>query len=226
MKVEIWSDIVCPWCYIGKRRFEKALESFPGEVEVEFRSFQLDPTSPAKPQGPLDEAIAKKFGMGIERARQMFAQISEAAAAEGLDFDLDNARGGNTFDTHRVLHYARSVGLQAALKERLMKAYFVDGVEFSDPEELIKLAAEVGLDAADVRDVIQGDAYKEEVRADLQRARQVGVRGVPFYLINGEVGVSGAQPPQSFLNALNHAQSAAKEAGADCADGFCEIPDH
>ena len=225
MKIEVWSDIMCPWCYIGKRRFEAALERFDGEVEVEFRSFQLDPHAAPRAEGPLDASLASKFGISLERAQQMLAQTTQAAAAEGLEFDFEGARGGNTFDAHRVLHYAKSVGLQSALKERLMKAYFSDGIQFADPDNLVKLAVEVGLEEAEIRRVLEDDSFAEAVRTDLARARDIGVRGVPFYLIDGEVGVTGAQPPQTFLNALNYAQTANLSAGEACADGLCDIPD-
>ncbi len=202
MKVEIWSDVVCPWCYIGKRRFEKALEGFDESVEVSWRSFELDPVAPKEPAAALDEALASKYGMSLEQARAMMDQMTRTAAAEGLDFDFGRARGGNTLDAHRLLHFAAEQGLQAEMKERLLRGYMTEGRAISDPAELAELASEVGLDPDEVTAMLAGDAYTDAVRRDEARAREIGVRGVPFFLIDERIGVSGAQPPELIRQAL------------------------
>ncbi|MFP4600428.1 MAG: DsbA family protein [Persicimonas sp.] len=230
MKIEIWSDIVCPWCYIGKRRLESALAEFDEDVELEWKSFELDRSAPKKADGPLDEALAKKYGMSLEKARQMMAQMTDTAAQEGLEFDFASAQGGNTFDAHRLLHLAKAKGLQAELKERLMSAYMVEGRPISEPDELVELAAEVGLDADEARRVLDGGAFEDAVRRDEAEARQVGVRGVPFFLIDEEIGIPGAQPAETLLDVLQRVRAksanstpAAEGTGDACDDGSCEV---
>ncbi len=228
MKIEVWSDVVCPWCYIGKRRLEAALEDFDEDVEVTWRSFQLDPSAPTDPQGPLDEALAKKYGVGLEQARSMMARMTQTAAEEGLDFDFDSARGGNTFDAHRVIHFARSKDKQGEMKERLLSAYMCEGRPISDPGELATLAGEVGLDEDEVRAMLEGDAYEDEVRFDRAEARQLGVTGVPFFLIEEKYGIPGAQAAETLLDALQRirAKSAPQNAPdeAACDDESCDLP--
>ncbi|TVP44552.1 MAG: DsbA family oxidoreductase [Gemmatimonadales bacterium] len=206
MKVEIWSDVVCPWCYIGKRRFETAVEAFGEEVEVIWRSFELDPGAPREPATALDEALAKKYGMTVEQARGMLSQMTGTAAEEGLAFDFGRARGGNTLDAHRLLHLAAQRGVQAEMKERLLQAYFTEGRAISDPEELAGLAGEIGLDAEEVGMMLAGDAFTDAVRQDELRARELGVRGVPFFLVDESVGISGAQPSELLRRALASAR--------------------
>ncbi len=206
MKVEIWSDVVCPWCYIGKRRFESALEGFDEEVEVVWRSFELDPGAPRHPEGALDEALAAKYGMSLEAARDMMGQMTRTAAGEGLEFDFGRARGGNTLDAHRLLHFAAERGVQAEMKERLLRAYMTEGRAISDRDELSALATEVGLDADEVAEMLSGDAFTDAVRRDEMRAREIGVRGVPFFLIDEKVGISGAQPPELLHQGLASAR--------------------
>jgi predicted DsbA family dithiol-disulfide isomerase len=212
MKVEIWSDIACPWCYVGKRRFESALEQFEhhDDVEVVWRSFELDPAAPRSRDVPQDELLASKYGMPVERARAMNARMTEEARKEGLDFHFDRVKVGNTFDAHRLVHLATESGRAEAMKERLLKAYFTDGEAIGDPETLARLAAEVGLDPARAREVLGGDAYAADVRADEARARSFGISGVPFFAIDERYGVPGAQPPDVLLGALRqaHAESA------------------
>ncbi len=210
MKVEIWSDVVCPWCYIGKRRFETALERFThkDQVEIVWRSFELDPQAPRATSGSLDEMLAKKFGISQARAATMNAQVTALAAEEGLDYRLDQARHGNTFDAHRLIHLAAAHNLQAEAKERLLRAYFTEGRSISDPDSLVSLGVEIGLPADDVRAMLESDAYAAEVRADKRRAAAFGIRGVPFFVIDEQYGVSGAQPPEVFLDALEHAWAA------------------
>ena len=204
MKVEIWSDVVCPWCYIGKRRFESALEQFGhrGEVEVEFRSFELNPNADPAEQGNLEEALARKYRLSLEQARALNARVVDAAAGEGLHYRLDIAKRGNTFDAHRLIHLAATMGLQAAMKERLLAAYFTEGKAIGDQDTLVELAAEIGIDAEQARTVLADGSFGDQVREDEREATELGITGVPFFVINRRYGVSGAQPPELILKAL------------------------
>jgi len=207
LTVEIWSDVVCPWCYIGKRRFEQALEAFqhPDEVTVMFRSFELDPEAPRDPQGSAAERLAAKYGMSVERAEALHAEMTERGAAEGLEFRFDIARGGNTFDAHRLIHLAATYGHQAAAKERLMRAHFSEGEAIADPDTLVRLVAEVGVDADEARDVLASDRFAADVREDELLASQIGIQGVPFFVLDRRFAVSGAQPPEVLVQALERA---------------------
>jgi predicted DsbA family dithiol-disulfide isomerase len=207
MKVEIWSDVVCPWCYIGKRRFETALAGFEHreEVTVIWRSFQLDPNAATTADGdPLDRLVAK-YGMSRADAERAQAGVTATAATVGLDFHLERARSGNTFDAHRLVHHALSAGKQHDLEERLMAAYFVDGEAVGEPEVLARLATEVGLEESAVRGVLASDVFAAEVRQDEQEARRLGVSGVPFFVIDRTYGISGAQPSELMLSTLDQA---------------------
>jgi predicted DsbA family dithiol-disulfide isomerase len=201
MLVEIWSDVVCPWCYVGKRRFESALNRFEhkDEVEVVFRSFELDPSAPAVRDGDLSDLLAKKYGMSVERAKQLNVEMTERAAVEGIDMHFEKARSANSFDAHRLLQLAKLHGVQDAMKERLMKAYFSDGELISDRDTLRRLATEVGLDADEV---LATDAFAAEVREDEQLAASIGIQGVPFYAIDRAIGATGAQEPEVLLDML------------------------
>ena len=207
MKVEIWSDIVCPWCYIGRRRFQDALSRFGQveRVEVIWRSFELDPRAERQYDGSLDEMLAIKYGVGLERARQMNEQVTRLAAAEGLEYHLEIARHGNTFDAHRLLHFAGCVGLRSELEERFLRGYFTEGKAIGDHEVLTELAVEVGLEPERLEEVVAGDEFSAEVRADEERAREIGVSGVPFFVLDERYGISGAQPTELFLEALTTA---------------------
>ena len=232
MRVEIWSDVVCPWCYIGKRRFEAALAQFEhrDDVEVVWRSFELDPAAPTRHEMPQKERLAARYGMSAAQVAAMNARLIGEARKEGLDFDLDATKGGNTLDAHRLLHFAAESGRAAALKERLMRGYFIEGVAVGDRAELARLAAEVGVDEAEARAVLASDRFADAVRADEARARAFGVSGVPFFAIDERYGVSGAQPPEALLEALRQAHDDARlvtvdgaaEAG-QCIDGSCAI---
>ncbi|HXT34553.1 MAG TPA: DsbA family oxidoreductase [Chloroflexota bacterium] len=204
MNVEIWSDIVCPWCYIGKRRFEAALARFAHRdaARVTWRSFELDPTASPRPAGTLDELLARKYGQTVEQAAAGHARLTALAAEDGLEYHFDRAQHGNTFDAHRLTHLAAALGLQDAMEERLMRAYFTEGLPIGDPDTLIQLAVEVGIDAEEARTALAGDAYAAEVRADEERAGAFGIRGVPFMVVDEAYGVSGAQPASVFLDAL------------------------
>ena len=233
MDVEIWSDVVCPWCYIGKRRFEHALAAFDHreDVKVTWRSFQLDPSAPATSEGDPVERLAAKYGMSRATAEAAQARVTANAATEGLDFHLDRARSGNTFNAHRLIHYAHSVGRQDALKERLMAAYFVEGAAIGEHDVLSRLAVEVGLDESAVRGVLGGDAYADDVRHDELEARQLGITGVPFFVLDRAYGVSGAQPSDLILGALQQAWSAAHplqmvgagDVDTTCSDESCAL---
>ncbi len=213
MKVEIWSDVVCPWCYIGKRRFEAALARFPHRdaIEVEWKSFELDPTatSATEADGPQDAdyagRIASKYGTDRGQAQGMLDSMTAAAAAEGLDFHFERAIRANTVDAHQVIHLAGLRGVQDEVKERLLLAYFTQGEAVGDRENLVRLAAEAGLDAADVRQALETNAYLDDVRRDEYEARQFGISGVPFFVVDRKYGVSGAQPPAAILQVLEQA---------------------
>jgi predicted DsbA family dithiol-disulfide isomerase len=207
MNVEIWSDVVCPWCYIGKRRFERAVASFghPDEITVTYRSFELDPSAPAQRTGSHAEHLAGKYGMTVAQAEQANEQMTQRAADEGLDFRFDLIRGGNTFDAHRLLHLAKDHGLQPEMKERLMRATFTEGLPIADKRALARLATEAGLPAPEVQALLDGDAYADAVRADEQQAARYGITGVPFFVADGKYAVSGAQPPEVLLQLLQRA---------------------
>ena len=230
MQVEIWSDVVCPWCAIGKRRFEAALAGFAhrDEVEVRYRSFELDPGAPRVVEGNATARLAEKYGVPYAQAEAMQQRVVDAAAGDGLDFRFDRARPGNTFDAHRLLHLAADRGRQAELKERLLLAYFTEGEPIGDPDTLVRLAAAAGLDEAEARAVLASDAYRAEVREDQATARALGITGVPFVVLDRRLGVSGAQPVEAFAAALEQAYSAARPlsvvAGGDtCTDGTCAV---
>ncbi|MDZ7780584.1 MAG: DsbA family oxidoreductase [Gemmatimonadota bacterium] len=205
MKVEIWSDVVCPWCYIGKRRLEQALNDYTSDVDIVWRSFELDPAESTEPAEALDEALAAKYGTPIENARAMLEQMARTGAEEGLELNFDVARRGNTLDAHRLLHFAAGRGMQPEMKERLFRAYMTEGVPIADRGELARLAGELGLDAHEVGAMLETDQFVDEVRADQLRARQLGIRGVPFFVFAGRVGVSGAQPAGVLLDAMRQA---------------------
>jgi predicted DsbA family dithiol-disulfide isomerase len=206
MTVEIWSDVVCPWCYVGKRRFEHALEQFAhrDQVELTWRSFQLDPNAPPERTESSAEHLAEKYGMSVEQAETSNRQMTELAASEGLEYHLDRTRGGNSFDAHRLIHLAAEHGLQDAMQERLMRAYFTEGEAVGDPDTLGRVAAELRVDPAGLDD----NAYAEDVRADEVLAARIGISGVPYFVLDRRYGVSGAQPSELLLQALDKAWEA------------------
>lgn len=210
VKVEIWSDVVCPWCAIGKRRFSAALQAFDhaDEVDIVWRSFELDPHAPRELSGDLADHLAAKYGRTREQAVQMQADMTRTAADEGLTFRFDRARSGNTFDAHRLLHLARDRGVADALKDALFSAYLTDGAAIGDPDTLVRVAAGAGLDADEARAVLDTGKYGDDVRFDEQEAHDLGISGVPFFVIDRRYGVSGAQPPAVLLQALEQAWAA------------------
>jgi predicted DsbA family dithiol-disulfide isomerase len=232
VRIDIWSDVVCPWCYVGKRRFEKALAEFPhaADVEVVWHSFELDPSAPRTTDVPPAERLAAKYGMTVEQAQEANDRLTATAAEEGLEFHLGETRTGNSFDAHRLLHLAADRGLQGQLKERFLRAYFSERVAIGEPAELRRLAVEVGLDEAEVAEVLDGDAYGEDVRADEAQASGYGIGGVPFFVVDDRYGISGAQPTELFAEALQRAWSEKHPAlqtlgagGPGCDGDACEI---
>ncbi|WCB92786.1 hypothetical protein DSM104299_01485 [Baekduia alba] len=209
MELEIWSDIACPWCYVGKRRMEAALARFEhrDDVTVTFRSFELDPSAPAARDVSHVELIAQKYGRTVEEVEAMDAQLTAVASADGIDMRLSQIRSGSTFDGHRVIHLAAEHGLQQEMKERLMHAYFTEGALVSDHDTLIALGVEVGLNENAVREVLLTERFAEEVRADERDAASAGISAVPCFVIDRKFGASGAQDPQVLLDFLEHGWS-------------------
>ncbi len=207
MKIEVWSDVVCPFCYVGKRRLEAALGAFAhrDDVEVVWRSFELAPDAPAETGEPIDAMLARKYGMDLAEARAANVRVTAMAAEVGLEFRLDRARSGNTFDAHRVLHFAAERGLGGEAKERLLRAYFCEGRAIGVRDELVALGVELGLDDRELSVALAGDDHAEAVRADRREARELGVEGVPFFVIDRRYAVSGAQPDAVFAEALARA---------------------
>jgi predicted DsbA family dithiol-disulfide isomerase len=198
MNVEIWSDIACPWCYVGKRRFEAALGAFEhrDDVTVTWRSFELDPEAPRERAADGATHLAEKYGTSREEALAMHARMTEVAAGEGLDFRFDLARGGNTFDAHRLVHLAAAHCAQDAMKERFMRAYLTEGEPIGDPRTLERLAIEIGLPAEEVQELLAGDRYAAEVRDDERTAHALGIHAVPFFVVDRAMGAAGAQPAE------------------------------
>lgn len=234
LSIDIWSDIVCPFCYIGKRELERALADFPQreQVDIRWHSFELDPSISADPGGTLVQAIAAKYGLDEAQAAASQEQIAARAASVGLEFNWRQARFGNTFDAHRLVHLAGKHGLADAAHERLMRAYFTEGQLVSDPAVLRRLGAEIGLPVDEVERLLDGHEYAYDVRADEARAGALGIRGVPFFVLGGQYGVSGAQPAAVLRAALEQAWAAQHpqpltllgETGEACEDGACAVP--
>ncbi len=211
LAIDVWSDVACPWCYIGKRRLEAALDRFEhrDEVELTWHSFELDPSAPAVTPPSLTHValLAKKFGTTPAAAQSMIDRVAGVAAQDGLAFRLDIARSGNTFDAHRLVHWAHTQGKQDAMKERLFKAYFTEGEAVGDRAVLTRLAREVGLDEERAHEMLLGDDFAKDVRADEDDARRLGITGVPFFVVGERFAVSGAQPADVILGALQRAWS-------------------
>jgi predicted DsbA family dithiol-disulfide isomerase len=232
--VEIWSDIVCPWCYIGKRRFEAALAEFEhaDQVEVRWRSFELDPRAPARRAGTMADHIAAKYGLSAEEAAGRLAGMNRMAARDGLEYDLAKTKGGNTFDAHRLIHlaYEKDAATGGALKEAMLHAYFEELQPIGERDVLIDTAVEVGLDRDEVTKTLDSDRFVEDVRRDEVEASELGCTGVPFYVINRMFAIPGAQDPETFLLTLRRAWERASlvvtpdaGAGGACADDSCAI---
>ncbi len=207
MQIEIWSDVICPWCYIGKRRFEQALAAYPqrDQVKVIWRSFELDPGAPQQYPGTLEELLSRKYNVSAQQAAAMNARVTGLAQEVGLTYRLGQARPGNTFDAHRLLHYADTRGLGDRATERVMHAYFSEALPVGDRAALARLAPEFGLAEAEAQAMLESAQFAEEVRADEARAAALGVSGVPFFAFDGKFGISGAQPLETFTEALREA---------------------
>lgn len=210
MQVEIWSDVICPWCYIGKRRFEAALAGFAHKesVSVIWRSFELDPKSPPQYQETLEEMLARKYGVSPQEAAAMNARVTGLAKEVGLEYRLSDARPGNTFDAHRLLHFAASKQLGEQAAERIMHAYFCETLAVGDRAALVRLGPEFGISEIEVQNMLESDSYADEVRADEARAAKLGITGVPFFVIDGKIGISGAQSVEMFAAELQNGWTA------------------
>lgn len=227
LTIDIWSDVVCPWCYVGKRRLEKALATLNQKAHIRWHSFELDPSAPRDYEGKGSYAsrLAKKYGRSIGQAEQMLQQMTATAAADGLSFDFSIAKPGNTFDAHRLLHLAGKLHKQDALEERLFRATFTDGLPIADPATLVRLAGEVGIDEDRASTVVFSHEFAEEVRADEADAQQLGISGVPFFVFGEKYAVSGAQPPEVLVKVLEKTLEEQKPeliaAGDACTDDVC-----
>ncbi|MGY1691626.1 DsbA family oxidoreductase [Geodermatophilus sp. SYSU D01105] len=230
MRIEVWSDVVCPWCFIGKRRLETALARFPhrDQVEVVWRSFQLDPTAPEGQTHPALPALAAKYGRSVEEMREMQRQVEEIAAAEGLEYHLAEGLSGNTLLAHELIHLAAEHGLQGAMKERLLHAHFEEGRSVFDVDSLAALAVEVGLDEAEVRAALADHRHRPAVLEDGRTAQALGATGVPFFVVDRRYGAAGAQPAELLLQVLEKAWADARPLetvppAEGCADDSCAV---
>lgn len=205
MKIEIWSDFACPFCYIGKKRFEQALSEFKhkDKVQVIYKAYQLNPDAPKKMVGNAYESFAKGHGTTVEQAKQRFEQFTQNAKVVGLTYRYDKIQMTNTFDAHRVAKWSNQFGKEDELTNRLMKAYFTDGLNIADHQTLSNLAIEVGLNGEQVLSFLSTNQYKDQVLAEIQESRTLGVQGVPFFVLNRKYGISGAQQKEYFTNAFN-----------------------
>ncbi|WP_033827031.1 DsbA family oxidoreductase [Bacillus andreraoultii] len=237
MKIEVWSDFVCPFCYIGKRRLEMALEQFPhrDQVEVIFKSFELDPNVETDYSVTIDEAIARKYGISLEQARQSNESIINQAASVGLNYDFSQMTPTNTFRAHRLAKYAEKQGKLMEMTERLLKAHFENGERIDEVDTLVQIAGEVGFEQSDVQKVLESNQFTNEVRNDETEAQLLGVQGVPFFVINRKYAISGAQPLEVFVSALQKVweeehgttqlQSFGTDEVANCTADGCAIPE-
>jgi predicted DsbA family dithiol-disulfide isomerase len=207
IKVDIWSDVQCPWCYIGKRKFEAGVAEFDGDVEVEYHSFELAPETPVDYDGTPTQFLSERKGIPMDQVEQMLANVTGIAADVGLDYHYDDIHQTNTIKAHELLHYAKSVGRQIDMKERLLKAYFVDGAHVGKIADLADLAAEIGLDRAEVVRVLEAETFVPAVKQDVAQAQAYGIQGVPFFVIDGKYGVSGAQSPDAFTGVLEQVRA-------------------
>ncbi len=205
MKVEVWSDVMCPFCYIGKRKFEAALLQFPykDEMEVEWKSFQLDPTIETDGSKTIHQFLAERKGFTIEKAKEMNDYVTNLAAKVGLTYNFDKAVVANSFDAHRFSHLAKKYGQQNNAEELLFKSYFTDGKNTADKDTLIQLGEQLGINGEEVKEMLESNKYANEVHSDIEDANNIGVSGVPFFVVNRKYAISGAQEPDTFLQLLN-----------------------
>ncbi|MGY1632651.1 DsbA family oxidoreductase [Geodermatophilus sp. SYSU D01186] len=230
VRIEVWSDVVCPWCYIGKRRLETALERFPhrDQVEVVWRSYQLDPTAPEGETHPTLPALAAKYGRSEEEMRASMRHVEETAAAEGLQYSLADGVSGNTRLAHELIHLAAEHGLQGQMKERLLHAHFEEARSVFDVDSLVPLAVEVGLDEAEVRAALADSRHRHAVAQDARTAQALGATGVPFFVVDRKYGAAGAQPAELLLQVLERAWADAHPlvtvpAADGCTDDSCAV---
>ncbi len=205
MHIKIWSDIVCPFCYIGKRHLEQALEQLPDiEASITWKSFELDPNAPKNPEAQINmnEYLAEKYGKSIEWAEQMNTNVINMAKKAGLDYNLDEVKRASSFDAHRLIHWANEQGKQAEMKEKLLSAYFIESKHIADKNTLAELAEEIGLDKTEALKVLNSNQFAQQVIDDVEQAHKVGVQGVPFFVINDKYALSGAQPTEVFVETL------------------------
>lgn len=215
VKVDVWSDVACPFCYIGKKKFEEAVAQTGIAVDVEYHSFELGPRTPENVSGSHAYQLALKMGVSPEQATQMEEQISEAAQSVGLEFRYDLLKPANTRKAHQLLHLAKAAGLQIEMAERLLSAHFCEGRHVGQVSELAALGLEVGLDPQKITEALESGDYISDVDADIERAQDLGIKGVPFFVLNGKFGVNGAQETENFVQALTQVQqdAAGEEAG-------------
>ncbi|MED4127744.1 DsbA family protein [Shouchella miscanthi] len=227
MKVEIWSDVACPFCYIGKRKFEQALDEFDQPVDVTFKSFQLDPSAPQHSTESMVTVLAKKYNVPVEKAKEMNSQVTAQAKEVGLNYHLESVRVVNTMDAHRLSHLAKEKGKMGEVMEALLDAHFVQGRYVGDRETLIAIAETAGIGKEEVNAVLDSDQYKDVVMQDQAEGSQIGVQGVPFFVFNRKYAVSGAQPKEAFLQVLEKvkeedaSQIQIVNQGDTCSDGSC-----
>lgn len=204
LKVEIWSDVMCPFCYIGKRRLEQALDQFEhaNRVQITWKSFQLNPAMETNPDKTIHEYLSEDKGVSLNEARQMNSYVTDMASKVGLLYDLDHAVVANSFDAHRFTHFAKARGKQLEAEEVLFKAYFTQGKNTADHSVLMDLGTSIGLDRAELKSVLESDQFAADVRSDVAEAQQIGVRGVPFFVFDRKYAVSGAQEIKVFLDTL------------------------
>lgn len=217
INVQIFSDVQCPWCYIGKRKFEAAVAEFDGEVDVVYRSFELAPDTPVDYEGSTVDYLSERKGLPLDQVHQMLERVTQIAASVGLDYDFEHVHQTNTVLAHELLHFAKAHGLQLELKERLLRAYFVEGRHVGRAEDLADLAADVGLDRDAAAESLADHRHLADVKADMAQAVAYGIQGVPFFVIDDRYGISGAQEPAAFLGAL-------QQAAADRAIESAEAP--
>ena len=207
IKVDIWSDVQCPWCYIGKRKFEAGAAEFGGDVEVEYHSFELSPDTPVEFDGTPMDYLAQRRGLPIAQVEEMLSRVTGIAASVGLDYDYDHVHQTNTVISHELLHFAKAHGRQLEMKERLLKAYFINGEHVGRIPDLVEIAVELGFDRAEVTEALESHRYLADVKADVALANEYGIQGVPFFVIDGKYGVSGAQEAATFANVLEQVRS-------------------
>lgn len=234
MKIEVWSDYVCPFCYIGKRQLEKAIadSGYEGQIDVEYKSFLLDPTTPVDTEKTVYESLATKYGSSIDEVKKMTANVAARAQEVGLQYNFDEMKAANTVAAHRLTKWAATKGKEKELTEVLLQAYFLQGKAIGRHDELVVLAEQVGLNGEEALAVLQSEQFKENVEQDIYEAQQIGVRGVPFFVFNNKYGISGAQPQQLFEQTIEQAASEAGlkrqlkmvgKVGKVCKDDQCEI---